>query len=738
MPQTILQYYKEKQSDETRYGSFYSSWEKWHWKIYPFISTNIRNFLRLIDCAREVNRVTWHPFTESEVEEHKQKVKPLKYAKFFTWSNSDWYNITEAWSVCLNIGDSIESKDEQWILLYLLMLSYWENENVMDIFDKTYEHINRLNRFISKDQVLDKIKSLLSNSWIDKSFLFSTEIFRYLSFAYDQQFIEIFKNSSDADKTRLYQDVTSRSERDPDLIVKKFKPSWNFNVQTFIDESIILYLTSLIILNRFNDFNSFVDFIVDKYSEIRQINKARVLSFITRNRSVYMNVYNLANNYINNKIWVLDQGNSIQNNSSSTLSSNNTNMIPLNTILYWVPGTWKTYNTINYAVAIIEGKTVDEVKAESDRDRESVKKRYEAYVKKWQIVFTTFHQSYWYEDFIEGIKASVEDWNVDYSVEPWTFKELCDRASINDNFDDVYNKFLEDIADEEEPFQLQTSTWKTFWVMVNSKNNLNLYTWPELRSNWVITKSNLQRRAKGDDTVFTGWESYSKWIINYFESEYDYASEVGNTNNYVMIIDEINRWNISKIFWELITLLEPDKRIWGEEEITVTLPYSHEEFWIPKNIYVLWTMNTADRSIALIDLALRRRFHFVEIEPDSSLLEWIDAEWVDVKALFETINERIEFLYDRDHLIWHAYFFPLRKEPTLKKLNSIIYDKIIPLLQEYFHDEWEKIQIVLWENVIISKEVPALTALWGNNYEMEDKIKYYVNNDISASDYSIN
>ena len=149
-------------------------------------------------------------------------------------------------------------------------------------------------------------------------------------------------------------------------------------------------------------------------------------------------------------------------------------------------------------------------------------------------------------------------------------------------------------------------------------------------------------------------------------------------------------------------------------------------------------MNTADRSIALIDLALRRRFHFVEIEPDSSLLEWIDAEWVDVKALFETINERIEFLYDRDHLIWHAYFFPLRKEPTLKKLNSIIYDKIIPLLQEYFHDEWEKIQIVLWENVIISKEVPALTALWGNNYEMEDKIKYYVNNDISASDYSIN
>ena len=393
---------------------------------------------------------------------------------------------------------------------------------------------------------------------------------------------------------------------------------------------------------------------------------------------------------------------------------------------------------LNYAVAIIEWKTVDEVKNESDSDRESVKRRYEEYVKKWQIVFTTFHQSYGYEDFIEWIKASVENWNVDYSVEPWTFKELCDRASINDNFEDIYNKFLEDITEEEEPFELQTATWKTFWVMVNSKNNLNLYTGPDLRPNWVLTKNNLQRRAKGDDNVFQWWESYSKWIIKYFEDHYSYASEEWNTNNYVMIIDEINRWNISKIFWELITLLEPDKRIWGEEEITVTLPYSHEEFWIPKNIYVLWTMNTADRSIALIDLALRRRFHFVEIEPDSSLLEWIDAEWVDVKALFETINERIEFLYDRDHLIWHAYFFPLKKEPTLKKLNSIIYDKIIPLLQEYFHDEWEKIQIVLWENVIISKEVPALTALWGNNYEMEDKIKYYVNNDISASDYSIN
>ena len=423
-------------------------------------------------------------------------------------------------------------------------------------------------------------------------------------------------------------------------------------------------------------------------------------------------------------------------NIDNPLHSNSSTMIDLNTILYWVPWTGKTYNTVNYAVSIIEDKSVEEVQAESIANREAVKNRYEEYLKKWQIVFTTFHQSYWYEDFIEWIKASVEWDNVKYSVEPWCFKALCDRARSWEWFEAVYNTFLTDISENEEPFKLKTTTWKFFWVLVNSKNNLSLFTWKDLKPNWVITKDNLQKWFNGDDSFVIWWESYYRGLIDYFKTKYKLKAEVDNNTKYVFIIDEINRWNISKIFWELITLLEPDKRIWGKEELKVTLPYSNQKwFWIPNNIYVLWTMNTADRSIALMDLALRRRFKFREIEPNPELLNWITIEWINVKELFETLNKRIEFLYDRDHLLGHAYFLPLKKEPTLEKLNSIMLDNIVPLLQEYFHDDWEKIQLVLWE-WIVKSEMMSAKGLWINNSEYEDYPKYVINTHLSAQDYS--
>jgi 5-methylcytosine-specific restriction protein B len=173
----------------------------------------------------------------------------------------------------------------------------------------------------------------------------------------------------------------------------------------------------------------------------------------------------------------------------------------------------------------------------------------------------------------------------------------------------------------------------------------------------------------------------------------------------VFIIDEINRGNISKIFGELITLIEDTKRKGEAEEMTAVLPYSHDEFSVPNNVYILGTMNTADRSIALMDTALRRRFSFVEMMPESEVLNALGVgtitdgtDELNVSAMFEIINKRIEYLYDREHMIGHAFFIKLKDDPSVETLAMIFKKNVIPLLQEYFYEDYAKIQYVLGDN----------------------------------------
>lgn len=170
-------------------------------------------------------------------------------------------------------------------------------------------------------------------------------------------------------------------------------------------------------------------------------------------------------------------------------------------------------------------------------------------------------------------------------------------------------------------------------------------------------------------------------------------AENDKSQNYVMIIDEINRGNVANIFGELISLIEDDKRLGAREELRAELPYSHTIFSVPKNVYIIGTMNTADRSVEALDSALRRRFTFKEMMPKSELV----PEETNVRNIFEIINQRIEVLKDREHQIGHSYFMGVKNNEDLK---AVFYDKIIPLLQEYFYGDYEKIQLVLGEGFV--------------------------------------
>ena len=262
---------------------------------------------------------------------------------------------------------------------------------------------------------------------------------------------------------------------------------------------------------------------------------------------------------------------------------------PLNVILYGPPGTGKTYATARRCVALCD---------EADEPAtKSIRTRYNELVQDGRVEFITFHESYGYEEFVEGLRPETGG-GAGFRLEPTdgVLKRIAERAR---------------------------------------------------------------------------------------------ASEAPH----VLVIDEINRANVSKVMGELITLLEEDKRTGAANEVAVTLPHSGEPFTLPANLHILGTMNTADRSIALLDTALRRRFQFEELAPDPDLLEAAGkATGVDLPSVLRAMNERLEWLLDRDHLLGHAWFMTAR---TKADVDDAMRRKIIPLLAEYFYEDWAKVRAVL-------------------------------------------
>lgn len=213
---------------------------------------------------------------------------------------------------------------------------------------------------------------------------------------------------------------------------------------------------------------------------------------------------------------------------------------------------------------------------------------------------------------------------------------------------------------------------------------------------------------------------------------------------FAMVIDEINRGNISKIFGELITLIEPDKRDGAENAVSVTLPYSGERFSVPANVDIIGTMNTADRSLALLDTALRRRFEFVPVMPDSrddpgaplaGLRVSAGEQVIDIPRMLDAINQRVEALYDRDHCIGHAYFTPLAKVPDgderLVALQQVFSTRILPLLEEYFFEDWQKIRLVLADN-----QKPAAAQFVRESADHEDDLARLFGGDHGLDSYA--
>ncbi len=468
--------------------------------------------------------------------------------------------------------------------------------------------------------------------------------------------------------------------------------------------------------------------------------------------------------------------------------------IPLNQILYGPPGTGKTHATIEETLRILDPAYLQLHKDDSKK----LKERFDALLAAEQARFVTFHQSFSYEDFVEGLRATTnDDKQPEYVIEPGVFKRLCDDArtqgvqpdagirsnpriwkiSINGSGqsqtksycishgearigwgetgdlreperNDYYKSlgigdqgtlayFAEDMAQGDILLVLHSVDTFAAVGVVTGDYRYDDTTPAGIRDDyqhvrsvtWLYRDLELSILPLNDNKQFTLKTVYPidrfTWgdLLAYLEQSgavpVKQHAVVGERKPHVLIIDEINRGNISRIFGELITLIEPSKRVGEHDAMSVVLPYSKKPFSVPSNVYLIGTMNTADRSLAGLDIALRRRFTFKEMPPLPELLDDIAVEGVNIGQMLRRMNERIEVLLDRDHCLGHAYFMRLRDQPALRELGFIFRQQILPLLQEYFFEDWERIAWVLNdhnkepEQAFVQKASANLASLFG-------------------------
>lgn len=499
--------------------------------------------------------------------------------------------------------------------------------------------------------------------------------------------------------------------------------------------------------------------------------------------------------------------------AAPTSSKEPTMSEPLNQILFGPPGTGKTYATIDATLKIL-----DPTYWQTHKDnREALKRRFDTLKDEQRVRFVTFHQSFSYEDFVEGIRPDISQDDAAeeavavahaaerYKVAPGVFLNICADAKRDRALDStlgvrpaakVWKLSIEEASStgETRKYCLENGEARIGWDVTGDIRQANLSD-PglQLGPNERHSIANFGRHIVPGDVVVCLASRITIGAVGVVTGDYEYTPQVPKgvrddyvhklpvrwlktgldfnilslnhnvqltlkavyeltriqwpdllaalkdagvnlvptapvsdavAEPYVLIIDEINRGSVSRIFGELITLIEPSKRAGASEALDVVLPYSNDRFSVPQNVYLIGTMNTADRSLTGLDVALRRRFVFKEMPPRPDLLDKVVVPGIDgvtLGQMLRTMNERIEALLDRDHCLGHAYFMPLKNSASLERLADIFRHQVLPLLQEYFFDDWQRIQWVLNDHrkapghqFVQSKKV-SMSALFGDD-----------------------
>lgn len=436
----------------------------------------------------------------------------------------------------------------------------------------------------------------------------------------------------------------------------------------------------------------------------------------------------------------------------------------LNQILYGPPGTGKTYATIDHALAILAPELLAQNSGNDPETRKRLKAAFDRFVAEERVRFVTFHQSFSYEDFVEGLRATTNEANgqLRYEVVDGVFKQMCSLApSCTDEQSHI------EITKEQRLINFRLGGKNKHEEQIKSIINKKEVSLEEIEAKpgdiLLLTDGITFLRAAGVikevsnnkvATKFKGSLAKIDWLKTFnppidlggiikppsaVHQEYllkpervdfdalqrlvfiDFEQQpYKKPSPKVLIIDEINRGNVSRIFGELITLIEPSKRAGAEEALEVMLPYSKKPFSVPDNVYLIGTMNSTDRSLAGLDIALRRRFTFREMPPRPELLDDVEVAGLNIGQLLRVMNQRIEVLLDRDHCLGHAYFMPLKDDGSLVRLELIFRNQILPLLQEYFFEDWERIQWVFNDHRksaidrFVEQDKQDFAALFGN------------------------